>query len=80
MNTKFTQKQKQTTNKSKPAPLLYTDTKWNEKEIRETTSFTVAKTTLKYGITLNMGVKALGPNPYSIKINTMNLICLKVFF
>ena len=49
--------------------LLYTDDKWVEKEIRETSSFTIATNNIKYlGVTLTRQVEDLyGKNFKSLK-------------
>ena len=40
-------------NSNKSVAFLYSEEKWAEKEIRETTSFTIAKDNIKYiGVTL----------------------------
>ena len=50
--------QKVNNNNNKSLAFFYTDDKWVEKEIRETTSFTIATNNIKYfGIILNKQVK-----------------------
>ena len=47
-------------NSKKSVALLYTDDKWAEKEIRETSPFTIATNNIKYlGVTLTKQVKDL---------------------
>ena len=44
--------------KQKPIALLYTDDKWSEKEIRETSCFTIATNSIKYlGVTITKQTK-----------------------
>ena len=50
--------QKVNNNNNKSLAFFYTDDKWVEKKIRETTSFTIATNNIKYfGIILNKQVK-----------------------
>jgi hypothetical protein len=47
-------------NSNKPMVFLYTNDKWTEKEIRETTPFTIVTNNIKYlGVTLTKEVKDL---------------------
>ena len=51
---------RETNKQKKPVALLYTNDKENEKEIRETSPFTIATNNIKYlGITLTKEVKDL---------------------
>jgi hypothetical protein len=46
-------------NSNKSVPFLYTNDKQAEKEVRETTPFTIAKNNIKYLVTLTKQVKYL---------------------